>query len=387
MKYCTNCVIPETAETHSFNKKGVCSVCDQIEFKKNKIDWNKRALMFDNLLDNYRGKYSYDCILPFSGGKDSVFALWYVVKKKKLKPLVVRFDHNFLREKVLENTEKVIKKLNVDFINVKPNLKVIKKLMLESLIRRGDFCWHCHVGISATPINVAIEKKIPLLIYGEPNSEYASFYSSDEFEELNVDKFNRMINLGINAEDMIGMVNQRFPNDKISLKDLKYYVFPSRQIMNNNKIKACYLGNYLPWDVKKQVKIIKEELDWQGDLVEGIPEQYDYEKIECAMQGIRDYIKFVKRGFGRTSHLVSIDIRNNRMSREEGEKLVKENDGKRPKSLDGFLEMLNLTDEEFYKIVFKHVVAPHEPESMPKLMSKKNNFIPDDINRWFNKFK
>ena len=387
MKYCTNCVIPETAETHSFNKKGVCSVCDQIEFKKKKIDWNKRALMFDNLLDNYRGKYSYDCILPFSGGKDSVFALWYVVKKKKLKPLVVRFDHNFLREKVLENTEKVIKKLNVDFINVKPNLKVIKKLMLESLIRRGDFCWHCHVGISATPINVAIEKKIPLLIYGEPNSEYASFYSSDEFEELNVDKFNRMINLGINAEDMIGMVNQRFPNDKISLKDLKYYVFPSRQTMNNNKIKACYLGNYLPWDVKKQVKIIKEELDWQGDLVEGIPEQYDYEKIECAMQGIRDYIKFVKRGFGRTSHLVSIDIRNNRMSREEGEKLVKENDGKRPKSLDGFLEMLNLTDEEFYKIVFKHVVAPHEPESMPKLMSKKNNFIPDDINRWFNKFK
>ena len=343
--------------------------------------------MFDNLLDNYRGKYSYDCILPFSGGKDSVFALWYVVKKKKLKPLVVRFDHNFLREKVLENTEKVIKKLNVDFINVKPNLKVIKKLMLESLIRRGDFCWHCHVGISATPINVAIEKKIPLLIYGEPNSEYASFYSSDEFEELNVDKFNRMINLGINAEDMIGMVNQRFPNDKISLKDLKYYVFPSRQTMNNNKIKACYLGNYLPWDVKKQVKIIKEELDWQGDLVEGIPEQYDYEKIECAMQGIRDYIKFVKRGFGRTSHLVSIDIRNNRMSREEGEKLVKENDGKRPKSLDGFLEMLDLTDEEFYKIVFKHVVAPHEPESMPKLMSKKNNFIPDDINRWFNKFK
>ena len=387
MKYCTNCVIPETAETHSFNNKGVCSVCDQIEFKKNKIDWNKRALMFDKLLDNYKGKYSYDCILPFSGGKDSVFALWYVVKKKKLKPLVVRFDHNFLREKVLENTEKVIKKLDVDFINVKPNLKVIKKLMLESLIRRGDFCWHCHVGISATPINVAIEKKMPLLIYGEPNSEYASFYSSDEFEELNVDKFNRMINLGINAEDMIGMINQRFPNDKISLKDLKYYVFPSRQKMNNNKIKACYLGNYLAWDVKKQVKIIKDELDWQGDLVEGIPEQYDYEKIECAMQGIRDYIKFVKRGFGRTSHLVSIDIRNNRMSREEGEKLVKENDGKRPKSLDGFLDMLNLTDEEFYKIVFKHVVAPHEPESIQKLMSKKNNFIPDDINRWFNKFK
>ena len=82
--------------------------------------------------------------------------------------------------------------------------------------------------------------------------------------------------------------------------------------MNNNKIKACYLGNYLPWDVKKQVKIIKEELEWQGDLVEGILEQYDYEKIECYMQGVRDYIKYIKRGYTRPTHLASIDIRNNR---------------------------------------------------------------------------
>ena len=42
MKYCTKCVIPETAETHEFNEKNVCSVCNQIE-NKNKIDWNERG--------------------------------------------------------------------------------------------------------------------------------------------------------------------------------------------------------------------------------------------------------------------------------------------------------------------------------------------------------
>ena len=47
-------------------------------------------------------------------------------------------------------------------------------------------------------------------------------------------------------------------------------------------------------DVKKQVEIIKKELDWKGEIVEGIPEQYNYEKIECIMQGSRDYIKFLK---------------------------------------------------------------------------------------------
>ena len=62
----------------------------------------------------------------------------------------------------------------------------------------------------------------------------------------------------------------------------------SREIFKNN-IKAIYLGNYIPWDVREQVKIIKSELGWKGDEVEGIPKNYDYEKIECMMQGKRLY--------------------------------------------------------------------------------------------------
>ena len=74
---------------------------------------------------------------------------------------------------------------------------------------------------------------------------------------------------------------------------------------------------------KKTSKNNKEELGWQGDTVEGIPPEYDYEKIECMMQGVRDYIKFLKRGFGRTAHLTSIDIRNNRLSRRRQRSYVR----------------------------------------------------------------
>ena len=62
------------------------------------------------------------------------------------------------------------------------------------------------------------------------------------------------------------------------------------------------------------------------------------------MQGIRDYLRYLKRGYGRTSHLATIDIRNNRLTREEGQKLVDEYDGRRPENLDYFLEMLSLTE-------------------------------------------
>ncbi len=385
MKVCTNCVIPETAESHKFNDQNVCSVCSAISNKNKKIDWNFNESLLDKLISSYKGKYEYDCIVPFSGGKDSTFTLWYLVKKKKLKPLVVRFDHTFLRDTVEKNTKKTIKKLGVDFINYTPDIRVVKKLMIESLFRRGDFCWHCHVGITAFPIKIALEKKVPLIFYGEPSAEYSSFYSYDDFEELNVEKFNLAINLGMNAEDILGMVNDRDPDDKITIKDLEPYIFPSQKELNRNNVKACYLGSYIPWDVKKQVEIIKKELDWKGEEVEGIPENYDYEKIECYLQGVRDYIRYIKRGFGRTAHLVSIDIRNDRLTREEGLKLIKKYDGKRPKSLDYFLNLLDISENDFYKIVFNHIVEPHKPETIEELKSNKSNIMPSDFKKLFNK--
>ena len=112
---------------------------------------------------------------------------------------------------------------------------------------------------------------------------------------MDVEKFNKSGNLGINAEDMLDMLKDRYPNENFSKNDIETYIFPDQRELNVNGIKAVYLGSHIPWDVKKQVEIIKNELDWKGDIVEGIPEEYDYEKIECMMQGVRDYIKYIKR--------------------------------------------------------------------------------------------
>lgn len=387
IRTCSKCIMPETSETLVYDKKNICSVCNQIDYKK-KINWSQREKDFDALLKNYVGLHEYDCLVPFSGGKDSTFALWYLVKIKKLKVLAVRFDHNFLRDKVQENTEKTLKKLGVNIFQFKPNFNVVKEMMIESLNRRGDFCWHCHVGISAFPINTAIEKKVPLIIYGEPSSEYSSYYDYSEPEELNEEKFNKTINLGINVEDMLGMINERkSPDKKFSISEFKSFVFPSKRELIKNKIKACYLGNYIPWDVKKQVKIIEEELDWKGDVVEGVPENYNYEKIECIMQGTRDFIKYLKRGYGRTTHLTSIDIRNDRLKREEALELAKIYDGKKPKSLDLFLKMINISENEFYEIVSKHVIAPHKIMTKEEFKRSSTNIVPKDLEDWLKKIK
>ncbi len=353
MKYCTKCILPESHDTVMFDDAGVCSVCQQIQFRDEKIDWQERRGMLNELIGKYKDQGEYDCIVPFSGGKDSTFQLWYIVKELKLKPLVVRFDHWGYRPLVAENNTRTFKMLGVDVFQFTPSWHVVRELMLESLKRRGDFCWHCHTGIYAHTMQVALKYNTPLIIWGESLAEYASWYSYDEMEEVDEKRFNRAMNLGITADDMY-----EFLGGRVSRRDLYPFAYPPRKDLMRIKCRSICLGNYIKWDTKRQVQIIKDELGWKGQEVEGIPLAYDYEKIECQWQGIRDYCKYIKRGYGRTNHLACIDIRNNRMKREDGWKMAEEYDGKRPASLDLFLNFLQLSEEEFVNILLKQTVHP-----------------------------
>ena len=60
--------------------------------------------------------------------------------------------------------------------------------------------------------------------------------------------------------------------------------------------------------MKRQVAEIQDELNWKGDAVENVPTEFNYEKIECWMQGVRDYIKYIKRGYTRPTHLAAIEF-------------------------------------------------------------------------------
>ena len=232
MKKCKKCNFPETYETIIFSENS-CNICDGKKTYK-KIDWelNKKKLI--DLVNKHKKDSGYDCIVPFSGGKDSTFQVHYVVKELNLKPLVVRFNHGFLRPKINSNSEKFLKKIGVDFLDFTPNWKIVKFLMEESFRRKGDFCWHCHTGIFAYPLRLAVTFNIPLVIYGEPQSYHSLYFDTDEFEKEDVEKFEMLRTLGISSEDMIGMINER-QDKKISLRDLEPYTFPDEEEFKKKK--------------------------------------------------------------------------------------------------------------------------------------------------------
>jgi N-acetyl sugar amidotransferase len=362
LQRCVRCGCPETYETLEFDADGVCNICKQRVFRDTEINWEERRAYLDKVIEEVRGKHDYDCIVPFSGGKDTTFTLYKVVKELQLKPLVVQFNHGFFRPKLLENNQRTLKQLGVDFISFTPNWKVVKALMLESLIRKGDFCWHCHSGITAYPMQIAVKFGIPLLFWGEPPSEYTTYYDyrSGVIHEMDETIFNRVSNLGLTAQDMNIILREKLDLDP---RDLHPYIFPSARDLKQAGIHSFYLGSFFPWDVRKQVELINEKIGWQGDEVEGMPPgMYRHEKIECYMQGVRDYIKFIKRGYSRVTQMTALDVRHNRMSPNEARQIVEKFDGRKPHSLSIFLNFLGLTENEFNDIVLRTVVEPHRPK-------------------------
>lgn len=376
LKRCSKCVLPITWETIYFDEEGVCNICKNWDQKKNVVNWHEREKQLLEIFRKAKAKKGpYDCIVPFSGGKDSTFTLWAVVKRYGLKPLVVSFDHCFYRPRTIENRIRTFRKLGVDVITFTPNWHIVKKLMLESLIRKGDFCWHCHAGVFAYPMQIAVKFNIPLLIWGEGGGEYEAYFKFEDLEETDEWKFNRRIILGMRAEDMAGFIGA-------DLRDLEPYIYPPKEELDKIGARSISLGKFIPWDVQSQVQINKRELGWQEDEIEsGFPGP-TYEKIECMFTGIRDYVKYLKRGFARITHLTTLDIKHGRISRDEAMKLIKQHEGKKPKSLEVFLEFLGITEDEFNEIVSRHVIPPALPTD-PQGLKQGDRLWDQDL--WFRK--
>ena len=378
---CTRCDLPETHETIDYDKNGTCNLCNSFEYKKKDIDWKKRKELLDELINKFRGKSDYDCIIPFSGAKDSTFQLYYLMKEYKIKPLVVRFNHGFFRETVLNNSSKVLKKLGADFLEFTPNWKIVKKLMMEAFKRKTDFCWHCHTGIFSYPLRLALMYRVPLVFYGESTAEFENYYDfrDDKIDYYDEKKFNIKYTLGITAQDMHGMINKK--DDPVDLRDLLPYTFPDKEQIKQLKLTPVALGSFIDWDASKQTDIIKKELGWENDELEHVPKELNKngDKIECFMQGTRDYVKWLKRGYSRMSQINSLLVRNGKMSALKAKELNEKYDGLKPHSLEIFLEYMGLEEKEFNEIIQKMVIPPHEPNFQNNNVAKKTW----DFDNWY----
>ena len=89
------------------------------------------------------------------------------------------------------------------------------------------------------------------------------------------------------------------------------------------------------------------------------------------MQGTRDYVKWLKRGYSRMTQINSMLVRNNRMESSKAKELNEKYDGIKPKSLEVFLEYVGMEESEFNEIIKEMVIPPHKPNFDQNYISEK----------------
>ena len=246
----------------------------------------------------------------------------------------------------------------------------------EHLSDAKFFCWHCHTGIFSYPARVAIDKKIPLVIWGEPSAEYSGYYNYEDIEYVDARRFNRFVNLGISAEDMSGFIGCKE-------RELSLLTYPSSEELARLEVVSVCLGSFIPWNTKKQSELITRELGWVGSQVEGVPPSHNFEKVECLAQGCRDFLRFCKRSCGRTASLISLDLRRGEISKEQAQIIIDKYDGFKPHSLSFLLKLLDMSESELEVIIQNHIITPHT--FVPFEMYTTGQELPDE-KEWFEYF-
>lgn len=344
LRYCTRCCMPESNEGMQFDEMGICQACQSQE-QKIHIDWVERERDLRKLLDHHRSLGNdYDCIVPISGGKDSTFQLHVLTKVYGMKVLGVTFSHNWFTETGRYNLQNAIEKFEIDHVMFTPSRALVNKLARKSLFMIGDSCWHCHSGVGAFPLQMAVKYRIPLLVWGESIADY----SGRATHKNPVRKFDRdyftQVSAKVYPEAMVG--------DGITERDLAPFRLPSVEELEEIGVIGIHLGDYIFWDDERQMEFVRDVYDWREDRVEGTYKHY--KSVECRMAGVHDYTKFLKRGFGRASDHASADVRAGLLTREEGFALARKHDTARPGALDYYLEITGFTEEEFEAVMAEH---------------------------------
>ena len=352
MEYCTRCVYPINARPGIiFDDDGVCSGCRLIESRPH-VNWDEREQMLIELLAEYKSKQRakgnpYDCIIPVSGGKDSTFQTWLMKEKFNMNPLLVTYNHTFNTPLGVRNLTNLIDKMDCNLLRFTTAPGSAKRMANYMLKKVGDVTWHYHAGIMTFPIKAAVMYDVPLIVWGEEGfSELTGMHNQDDFVEFTKKKRQEHSMRGFEPQDLLDD-----PECPLSEYDLAPFVFPSDDDLERVGTRGIYLSNYISWNARKQTEFIIKNLDFETAQVRERTFNI-YDKLDdIHANGLHDYLKYLKFGYGRATDDAATEIRHGRMTREEGIEMVMKFDHVRPSDLDIFLENCKITEGELYDLI------------------------------------
>ena len=350
VNYCVNCTLPSSSAVPlEFNEDGVCSSC-ATKGEARQVDWSRREKLFKSMVDEYKSLGGdYDCLIPVSGGKDSYWQVHLAIKYG-LRPLLVTYNGNNYSETGLKNLKNMRDVFNVDHIFYTPSIGTIKKLnrLCQKLI--GDMNWHAHAGIFTYPIKVAVEKKIPLVIWGEHGfMDLGGMHSYKDMVEFTYRYRHEHCLRGYEWYDMVESAKEY--GEDLTSEEMTAWKYPSDDEIESVDVRGIYISNFFQWEANDHGPLMRE---LYGFLESEEPFERTYKTMsnldDMHENGIHDYMKWIKFGYGRATDHTAKDIRSGIMSRKEGILQIKKRDHIKSKDLYRWLEYVGWSEDEFDKI-------------------------------------
>jgi N-acetyl sugar amidotransferase len=347
--FCTNCVYPSSSAVNlDFDVKMICTGC-QVSSEKTDIDWQKRKLMLLDIIKEHEGKnnLNYDCIIPVSGGKDSYFQTHVIKNELKLNPLLVTYNANNWTKTGLENLHNMREKFDVDHIFFTPSIKTLRKLNIIGMTMMGDMNWHAHMGIRTYPIQTAVRYNIPLMFWGEHGrSDVGGMFSYHDFFEFTYRSFFEHDCRGYSLNDAIAEGKKN--NITLKPSQLDPWKYPSDEEIEKVGVRGLYISNFFHWDANQHGRMMIEKYGFKESEE---PFERTYRRMsnldDMHENGIHDYMKFIKFGYGRCSDHSSKDIRSGKITREQGIAEIKLRDHLKPTDLTRWLDYVGWTEQKF----------------------------------------
>jgi len=352
MEYCVRCCYPaNTKPAILLDDYGVCSGCRTFETRSEKNDdfWKQKRKELGEILKEYKEKARklgspYDCILPVGGGKDSHYQAHVLTQEFKIRPLLVTYNHGYNTKIGMRNLRNIVEKFGLDNIRFTTNPKSAKKLSKYMLKKVGDITWHYHAGINTFVMQTAVRYKTPLVVWGEHGMAMMfGMYNFDDDVEFTKKHRQEHCMRGFEPEDIL--------NDSENLGitdiDLAPYVYPTDEELAEVGVRGIFLGQYDKWNAEEHIQLDIE--NYQFETLQTRQTTYNHhEKVEDYFNDVHNYLKYLKFGYSRCTDHASMDIRHQRITREEGIEFIRKYEYQiKPNTLKPFLKFVEMTEQEF----------------------------------------
>ena len=346
IRRCTCCVPTETMPFIQFDENGVCNYCRTYK----KQDYKGEKALQKWAYGIRKESKKNNCMVSFSGGRDSSYGLHYFVKELGLSPITYCYDWGMVTDLARRNQSRMCSKLGVELIVVSADIK--KK---RDNIRKNILAWLKKPNLGMVPIFMAGDK-------------HYYYYANKVCKDYNINNILLATNpfektyfksgfCGIQPEILQGkdhmLATERLPLTDVwnmgiyylkqyggnrayingSLVDtfaaaISYYIVPHNYFR---------LFDYIAWDENKVNKVLLDEYNW-----EIAADTESTWRIGDGTAPFYNYLYCLIAGFTENDTLRSNQIREGMLTREEALKLVYRDNMPRFDSMRWYFDVLDL---------------------------------------------